>query len=294
MKGLNSLFPHIGLFQSISVFLFILARKLQRFFRGYAIELYHVQTFIQRKGGLLKKGNEGHAIVSIQEDVRPLSFVIRRHSSDAAAFLQVFEIQEYQPLVSLIKSYKDISIKRIVDVGANVGYTSIYLLSKFPDAQVIAIEADPGNLGAFKINLDMNKLHNYVMLHKALWKSSERVELSNSFRDHREWSRQVQSISSSKESLKNSIPGISLKDLFSEYSLDEVDILKIDIEGAEKEVFSDINASIEIMKRVKFLVIELHDEVDFKSEFESILRSADFGFTYFGESLIGFNKSLVK
>lgn len=282
-----------GPMQIAGVFFYILIRKIGKLFQGYSIELYQVQTFIQGYRGVIKK--EGHdPMVHLELEGRPWSFAIRKNTSDAAVFLQVFKVQEYQPLVSLIQSFKGIPIKTIIDAGANVGFTSIYFLTKFPNARIIAVEADPENMEALKVNFANNKVTDFVALQKALWKSSAEVELTNSFRDHREWSRQVSEVTGEPATSAHKLTGISLSDLMQLHGIDEIDILKIDIEGSEKEVFSDRAQSITILKRVKFIVVELHDEVEFKNEFEDILRSVDFVFTYFGESLMGFNTKLLK
>ncbi len=283
----------VGPMKIAGVFFYVLIRKLRKLFNGYSIELYQVQTFIQRYRGFIKK--EGHdPVIYMELTDRPWSFTIRKNSSDAAVFLQVFKVQEYQPLVSFIQSFKGIPIKTIIDAGANVGYTSIYFLTKFPNARIIAVEADPGNMEALKVNFANNGVTNFVALQKALWKSSTQVELTNSFRDHREWSRQVSEATGEPVEPAHKLTGISLSDLVQQNGINEIDILKIDIEGAEKEVFSDRGHSITILKTVKFIVVELHDEVEFKNEFEDILRSAEFVFTYFGESLMGFNTKLLK
>src|SRR5262245_15773023 len=79
---------------------------------------------------------------------RPLRFpargyvfpvTLRTHTSDLLVFEQVLYREEYAPLKGLGEP------RLILDCGANVGYTSVYLLNHYPHARLIAIEPDAGN-----------------------------------------------------------------------------------------------------------------------------------------------------
>jgi hypothetical protein len=56
----------------------------------------------------------------------------------------------------------------------------------------------------------------------------------------------------------NPIPAVPISSLMNKYNWQEVDIVKMDIEGAEKEVFANNNA-FEWLSKTKLLIIELHD-----------------------------------
>ena len=68
-------------------------------------------------------------------------------SSDMDVFHQIFQFDEYACV-------RNISSPRLIlDLGANVGYSSAYLLSCFPGATVVAVEPDPGNFELCRRNL---------------------------------------------------------------------------------------------------------------------------------------------
>src|SRR5215472_3915980 len=68
-------------------------------------------------------------------------------SSDMDAFYQVIVCEEYDCL-------KDISCPRfILDLGANVGYSSAYFLTCFPTSRILAVEPDPENFQICRANL---------------------------------------------------------------------------------------------------------------------------------------------
>ncbi|MBX2894293.1 MAG: FkbM family methyltransferase [Cyclobacteriaceae bacterium] len=271
----------------VSYFRFL--RKQLHIQHTYPVELYKAVHHVSVRKG---KTIPGDKVIEFRfkQESRDLSVLVRKGASDAAVFYQVFGIGEYQNFVDLIKSFPGVTIRSIVDAGANVGFTSLFFLANFPEASIVAIEPDDQNYELLTDNLTRNAPNQHVLLKRALWKNSDTVSIQNSFRDHREWSRQV---TDTPETSANKLEGIPLRDLFHVTGTDQIDVLKIDIEGAEKEVFANTQDSIEVLRNVKFLVIELHDEVEFKHDFENILKQANFRFTYVGESLIGFNNTLL-
>ena len=71
-----------------------------------------------------------------------------------------------------------------------------------------------------------------------------------------------------------------------------MDILKIDIEGSEKQIFTSPVANFNFLKSTKCIAIEIHDEFDCREEICNILT--DYGFVLFnqGELTIGINQKL--
>ena len=70
-----------------------------------------------------------------------------RGSSDMSVFDQIFLFQEY----SCLRDLKEPSL--VLDLGANVGFSTAYFLSAFPKARIVAVEPDERNLAICKSNL---------------------------------------------------------------------------------------------------------------------------------------------
>src|SRR5438477_11598669 len=109
----------------------------------------------------------------------------RVHTSDGKVFYQVFARLEY----SCVDELKD--VKLIIDCGANVGYSSAYFLSRFPDAKLIAVEPDSGNFQMLQRNLapygDRVRL-----VQSGVWSHSCGLVISEErFGDGGEWAIQV-------------------------------------------------------------------------------------------------------
>jgi hypothetical protein len=129
-------------------------RLLQRI----VINLYDVLAFgpqfLLRHLPRLTKAN--FAKVYVQK-IGPVYF--RAGESDVAGFRQVFQDRAYSrsdPRLSaryqsILKAGK---IPTIVDAGANVGAASLWFLQQFPEAAVVAIEPEPGNLSVLRKNAE--------------------------------------------------------------------------------------------------------------------------------------------
>jgi FkbM family methyltransferase len=209
-------------------------------------------------------------------------------SSDLFVFRQIFEDVEYKAVVDTFTDYfgADKAIN-IIDAGANIGLTSLYLSRFFPKAKFICIEPDPDNFEILECNLRENHVKAEILC-AGLWSRNSRLELVRDFRDKRDWSVRVQETDSAR-----GLEAFSVNHLMAQYQLDSIDILKIDIEGSEKEIFTSENADVSFLARTKCIAIEIHDEFDCREEIYTILNQ--FGFTHFesGELTIGINQNLL-
>lgn len=173
---------------------------------------------------------------------------LRKRTSDDAAFNQVFvELDYAAPFL------KNFSPKVIVDAGAYVGYSAVYFTNKYPDAQIIAIEPEDSNFNLLEKNTQAYP--NIKRVKAAIW--SKKAKLQSANVNEREWGFRVQESEYSKTDHSKFIPSVTIPEIMEIYGLDSIDILKIDIEGAERELFSE-NCEAWITK-CKVIVIELHD-----------------------------------
>lgn len=168
---------------------------------------------------------------------------LRKHDSDLAIFDQIFVDRQYQWFGS-----EKLQPKVIVDAGANIGLAALYFAAKFPGAHIYCIEPDTHNFQLLQKNL--RHYGNVHTLQGALWYKDEYLEIANP-----EGFSAGLSMKSAATSQK--IQGYSVASVMQHFGLTHIDILKMDIEGAEKEVFA--HGDTEWLKKVSVLVIELHD-----------------------------------
>jgi FkbM family methyltransferase len=173
---------------------------------------------------------------------------MRIGSSDREVLGQIFIEKEYESIAPSPPSM-------ILDLGANVGYSSAYFLSRYPTAYVVAIEPDPSNYAICCRNLEPYGSRAKIV-RGAAWPERCRLILERgSWRDGREWATQVRPTESTATS-SDSIEGYDMPTLVGLCGSAEVDLLKIDIERSELELFSRNTESW--LPRVRNLCIELH------------------------------------
>jgi FkbM family methyltransferase len=169
---------------------------------------------------------------------------LRRETSDLATFFQVFAQEQYN-----IAIYENIKV--IIDAGANIGLASIYFTYKFPEAKIIAVEPDDGNFDVLIKNT--REYSNIHCIKAALWHEDGELYLIDKGRG--EWGYEV---SLEAESSIGKVSAVSIEHIIQTYNINSIDILKMDIEGSEREVFA--YNSTEWLDKVDYLIIELHDQ----------------------------------
>ncbi|MEP6495567.1 MAG: FkbM family methyltransferase [bacterium] len=201
---------------------------------------------------------------------------LRARTSDVKVFHQVFVDLEHD-----VKSLTgDATV--IVDAGANVGFSSVFFATAFPRARVIAIEPEDSNYAQLVKN--SAAYPNVVPVHAALWSERRRVRIANP--ESEQWAFRVAASGSGDKEGDGLIAALGVADVMADYKLDHIDILKIDIEGAETEVFgSGCEAWI---TDVGSIVIELHDYLKdgCSTAVHSAMDRMGFGHTTRGEFVV--------
>lgn len=165
-------------------------------------------------------------------------------SSDIVVYRSVFLHRDYQ-LPSVIAGFKP---RTIVDAGANCGFSTVWFAERYPEATIHAIEPDEGNFEQLKRNTSgFSNIRNNL---GALWHKPGSVVLSNP--EARHFSFRVTDAQSPTEG----VPAITPEDLLRQAPEGRIDLLKIDIEGAERDL---LQAYPELCRRSRVILIETHD-----------------------------------
>ncbi|HEV7333529.1 MAG TPA: FkbM family methyltransferase [Flavisolibacter sp.] len=167
----------------------------------------------------------------------------------------------YKRPYELLHTYKEIFEKEIyrfaperqapliVDCGANIGLSILYYKQLAPAATIIAFEPDENNFQLLSKNINANKLTNVTLRKEAIWNQTGKISFSA---NETEASHIIKS-----ETATNLVDSVRLKDFLE--TVEEIDFLKIDIEGAEWEVIRDCAQS---MHHVKNLFLEYHGKAN--------------------------------
>lgn len=197
---------------------------------------------------------------------------LRNKTSDIQVFYQVLFNLEYA--IQL-----DFDPKVIVDLGANCGLASIYFANKYPHSKIIAVEPETENYVMLKKNTE--KYEQIITYNKGIWNKTCNLIIQDNGNGC--WGFSV--IESSEQS-SNTVSAITLSQIINENHLESIDILKVDIEGAEVELFS--TCFEDWLDKVRVIIIELHDRLRpgcAKTFFQAISRY-NYTYSHKGENVV--------
>jgi FkbM family methyltransferase len=242
-------------------------------------------SYIFRSGGKSTRvGNRNLLTLPRYRHRENVRMLLRRHTTDFHIFNQVFRSQEYEPILALFGQMERSGPVRIVDAGSNVGCSPIWWLCCFPGAEVVAIEPDANNFNLMEENVSLNHAgKSVVALRRALWSSAEKLHISQDFRDGREYAFSVSPAASSAP--QDAVDGITLPEILASREWSGIDILKVDVEGAERYLFEEMQQAEINLRGVSILALEIHDEVADRQKIEINLRRLGFELSHHHETV---------
>jgi FkbM family methyltransferase len=143
----------------------------------------------------------------------------------------------------------------IVDCGASVGMFAAFALRERgePFSRYVAVEADPEAFRMLERQIDSLGLRaTSRTIEAAAWSVDGEVRFDDSGPS---WAHRVSSEG------RRRVRAMRLESILDEASLDQCDLLKLDIEGGEREVLPSIR---DWGPRVRAVVAELHDGLDYR------------------------------
>lgn len=163
------------------------------------------------------------------------------------------EVYKDRVYSSILDGKKDLTI---LDIGANIGITAHYF-SQFAK-KVVAVEPYPAHFVCLSKMIEFNKLDNVVAVNRAIFLKEGVFHL---YENKNKTMNSLHMAVSNQQmgGTGNSIPvqAITLKQLMDENKIEDVDLMKLDIEGSEIEVFSSLSFK-EVAPRIKTIVTEVH------------------------------------
>ncbi len=222
--------------------------------------------------------------VSFYYNKKPLIVNLRKgDSSDVFVFFQVFIRDEYLPLFEKVSNL-EIGPRYVIDAGANIGFFSLALSCHFPALKILAIEPDPDNYRMMNLNLEANGLiASSVSFRAALWVRRQKLFLQK--KNSKEWSYAV---SETKNGDGEECEATTIDDITQMEDFSKIDILKIDIEGAESALFQDLKF-LNNLSRTLVLAIEIHDDKADRRQINNVFHDKGFQFMEQGELTIAWN-----
>ncbi len=163
----------------------------------------------------------------------------------------------------------------IVDCGSNIGVSILYFKTQYPQAKIIGFEPNPDQFKVLERNITANQLTDVTLFKKAVCDKNGTMDFFIN-------EDSLGSLNMGLVERGTKVPKISVETgLLSDYIPDSVDLLKIDIEGAEESVLHDLETQGKL-KNIRQIICEYHHHiergVDRLSITLGILERAGFGY----------------
>ncbi len=196
-----------------------------------------------------------------------IRFALYRRSLTEARFLSfTITTPSYSNFVGIVREvfifgdyyFKAVTPKPvIIDCGANIGTTTLFFKWLYPEATITAFEPSPTAVGALRQNIDRNRLKDVTVVEAAasdsettisFWEQTKKSGGSTSVRD----------VFDSKAA-NTVFEEVKVKAVrLSHYVKNDVDLLKMDIEGAEGVVIAEL-AAAGVLPKIKSIIMEFHE-----------------------------------
>lgn len=207
---------------------------------------------------LLMQSNAASLVLRVPGMAAP----IHLRQRDLPIFWQILVMQEndFQSLPQAARMstiYKRILAegKRplIVDCGGHIGMSSVWFASRFPEAVIYCVEPDQSNFNLLQQNT--KSYANVTLLRGGVWNRSCHLEISNPLSGSASFQlREVLDPTPAQES--SLLRAYTIEEIVHKEDASRLFLVKIDIEGAEAQVFQE---STKWLEDTTMVIIELHD-----------------------------------
>lgn len=210
---------------------------------------------------------------------------LRPSTTDVATFHQIFTLAEYDIDLPFIP-------KHIIDAGANIGLASVFFSNKYPSSQILSIEPESSNFKLLEENT--RKYPNIIPINKALSNTGGLLDVHDAGVGNWGYYTSRRSSDENHDDKIRTIVAVTIADIMDRYKIEILDLVKIDIEGHEKELFQSNFESW--IPKTKCIIIELHDRYveGCSTSIFNCIRKYNFSFSICGENVVLVNKDLVR
>ncbi|MBI2793661.1 MAG: FkbM family methyltransferase [Ignavibacteria bacterium] len=201
-----------------------------------------------------------------------------------AEFLQahIFLFGSYElPTIKFIRSYLTTG-DVCFDIGAQIGYLSLAMaVSGNKNVFVYSFEPEPKNLERFSENIRLNSLTNVNLISKAVSNNVDQLKLYMS-RDHNAGTHSIIKDDPNVTEEFVVVDATTIDNIIHEQEIDRLDLVKIDVEGAELEVVEGATVTLKIFKPT--LIIELSESIQQTRNYSTVTfksKMSEFGYLPF-------------
>lgn len=236
--------------------------------------LFIFSTACSDKGMTLKKNPSDLLLIRWDENGKELKMLVRKYTRDLMVFSEIFLDDGY---LSYLKNKEDrTEFKFIIDAGANIGCSVVYLSTYFENAQFVCVEPEYSNFNLLIKNVQINGLSTKVKcVNKAIWNTVTRLYLKQ-----RDWSSDAYHVMDKDidDEVISTTETTTISNILNDQRVGKIDFLKMDIEGAEKALFEDDDQLKEYLPNTKCIALEVHEEFISTARICRVLETYGFKF----------------
>ncbi len=145
----------------------------------------------------------------------------------------------------------------IIDLGANVGFFTLFAASRFPRCPIVSVEPFPKNAAVVRANVQRNQIPHCQVLERAVSNVRGPVTFGSASTDANPTDARISPASNIDGKNFTTCISMTLDDLINEHVKGDVAMLKMDIEGAEYDAL--YHASDATFARIKRIALESED-----------------------------------
>lgn len=168
-------------------------------------------------------------------------------------FKEIFFDQVY--LKGIPKKLLEKEDLTILDIGANVGFFSFFMLFRYPGASIYAFEPMPFNFNMLQQHTTKSRFKTLFPVNKAVAGTTGRLLLYYAG-DHT-FTTMASTFKNQRKVHSLDVEAVTLEQIFTEYGLQMVDFLKMDCEGSEYDILYKTPAAL--FQKINALCIETHN-----------------------------------
>jgi FkbM family methyltransferase len=173
--------------------------------------------------------------------------LMRPRSTDVPMYHSIFTTPQYD--VPLLQEPAT-----IFDCGGNVGYAAVWFALRYPRARIFSVEPDKHNYSLLVRNT--SPYTNIVPVHSALWNADTSLDVVDIGQGDCSFETREATHDSAHAVVGRTL-AFSIATLMKLLNVEQVDFMKVDIEGAEQQLFA---GDLGWLKSVGVIAIEFHDE----------------------------------
>lgn len=168
-----------------------------------------------------------------------------RGDADDSILAEIFLLREYALIEPVLKTAKTV----VLDIGAHKGFFALYVRALNETVPILCYEPEEINYVALKRHLEINKIQGVVTKNVAAAKEEGTLLLNVSEDSHNH-----SIVVAPGTTVQKKVNATTLEKIVSKF--EKVDVLKMDIEGAEFQIFENINP--EVLQKIGTLFMEYH------------------------------------